>query len=179
MTNDQKNNLRIRRNREICQNLLLALTLLITFIVMLPFIWMVLMSFKTDTQIVNNPFVLPDFSYWDNYIRALNTLPLVTMYKNTAIIAIASQVITLVVSFSSSFALTRLQFRHMRLRNLLEKYFLIGLMVPVYILLFPIFRTNIDLHLTGTRLRPDFTIGCNKYCFRYVALHRFFKGFSC
>ena len=55
-----------------------------------------------------------------------------------------------VVSFMASFALTRMVFRVGRAQSSLRFYFLAGLAVPVYVLLFPIYRLDLALGIFGT-----------------------------
>ena len=55
---------------------------IVSFIAIFPFLWMILLSFKTDTQIMNSPFSLPEVWNFDNYRRALNVLKLPTMYNS-------------------------------------------------------------------------------------------------
>lgn len=50
----------------------------------------------------------------------------------------------------SSFAICRMKFKNRRIKNLLYIYYLIGISVPVYILLFPIYRINIQLGVLDT-----------------------------
>jgi raffinose/stachyose/melibiose transport system permease protein len=60
--------------------------------------------------------------------------------------------IGLVISFTAAFALTRMVFhrRRKRLQRTVRYYFLAGLAVPVYILLFPVYRLDLTFHLFGT-----------------------------
>ncbi|MCF6525408.1 carbohydrate ABC transporter permease [Streptomyces sp. JJ36] len=128
-----------------------ALTYLITFLILLPLFWIVLLSFQTNENILARPFSLSDLSL-ANYDKALETLDLMLMYKNTLILAVFSVTIGLAVSYMAAFALTRMAFRNGRRRtqNAMKYYLLAGLAVPVYILLFPVYRLDIALGLFGT-----------------------------
>lgn len=128
-----------------------AVAYLITFVILLPLLWIVLLSFQTNENILAHPLSLSDLSL-ANYRQALKTLDLMVMYKNTLILAVFSVTIGLAVSFMAAFALTRMVFRSGRrgLQNAMRYYFLAGLAVPVYILLFPVYRLDIALDLFGT-----------------------------
>ncbi|MBT2443951.1 ABC transporter permease subunit [Streptomyces sp. ISL-36] len=130
-----------------------AVAYLITFVILFPLLWIVLLSFQSNENILENPFTLADLSL-ANYRRATETLNLLVMYKNTLILAIVSVTLGLVVSYLAAFALTRMVFRRggRRAQNTLRYYFLGGLAVPVYILLFPVYRIDIALGLFGTHL---------------------------
>ena len=130
--------------------LLIFIVVLITLLMIFPFVWTIVMSFKTDTDIINAPLALPKVWNFDNYIRALKTLDIFAMYKNTFFIVIVTQIVSLVITFMSSFAICRMKFKNRRIKNLLYIYYLIGISVPVYILLFPIYRINIQLGVLDT-----------------------------
>lgn len=129
---------------------LIFIVVLITLLMIFPFVWTIVMSFKTDTDIINAPLALPKVWNFDNYIRALKTLDIFAMYKNTFFIVIVTQIVSLVITFMSSFAICRMKFKNKKIKNLLYIYYLIGISVPVYILLFPIYRINIQLGVLDT-----------------------------
>ncbi|MDT7839784.1 carbohydrate ABC transporter permease [Streptomyces justiciae] len=130
-----------------------AAAYLITFVILFPLLWIMLLSFQTNDNILNHPFSLSQLTL-DNYRQALDTLNLLVMYKNTLILAVVSVTIGLVISYMAAFALTRMVFRggRRRTQNTLRFYFLAGLAVPVYILLFPVYRLDISFGLFGTYL---------------------------
>lgn len=126
-----------------------GLAYLVTFLIVLPLLWIVLLSFQPSGNILSNPF---DFSQltFENYANAIGTLPLLTMYGNTILIALISVTVGTAVSFTASFALTRMIFRRKRVQSALRYYLLAGLAVPVYILLFPVYRLDLALGIFGT-----------------------------
>ena len=99
--------------------ILFTILFILTAVVMVPFLWSILLSFKTNNEIVNAPTALPAVFNFDNYVRALETLDLPSMYKNTIIIAVVAEFITLIITFMSSFAISRLVFRKERNRKAL------------------------------------------------------------
>ncbi|MBC2905949.1 carbohydrate ABC transporter permease [Streptomyces sp. PSKA01] len=125
-----------------------AVAYLITFVILFPLLWIVLLSFQTNDNILNHPFSLSDLSL-ANYQRAMETLNLLVMYKNTLILAVVSVTVGLVISYMAAFALTRMVFRG-RTQNALRYYFLVGLAIPVYVLLFPVYRLDIAFGLFGS-----------------------------
>ncbi|MGW0777839.1 carbohydrate ABC transporter permease [Streptomyces sp. NPDC002835] len=128
-----------------------AVAYLITFVILLPLLWITLLSFQTNENILADPFSLSDLGL-ANYRQALETLDLMLMYKNTLILAVFSVTIGLAVSYMAAFALTRMVFRGggRGVQNTMKYYFLAGLAIPVYILLFPVYRLDIALGLFGT-----------------------------
>lgn len=126
--------------------------LLIAVAALIPLLWAAMLSFKTNSEIVNAPLALPEAFSFDNYQRALQVLDLGSMYKNTLILVVTGTFFSVVFTFMSAFAITRLHYRHPSVPENLYLFLLIGLAVPVYILLFPIYRIDSRLGILGTRL---------------------------
>lgn len=126
-----------------------AAAYLVTFMIVLPILWIALLSLQPSDQILSDPFAADSLTL-DNYRNAIANLPLVQMYKNTIIVALASVTIGTVVSFMASFALTRMVFRRRTVQSSTRFYLLAGLAVPVYVLLFPIYRLDLALGIFGT-----------------------------
>lgn len=123
---------------------------LITFIVVFPLIWSILLSFKTNSEILSEPFSLPKTFGFENYIRAFQTLNLFQLYKNTIIIAFFSITIELVITFMSGFALSKMIFKRPALKKFIYTFLIIGLTIPPFILLFPIFKMTSFFKIQGT-----------------------------
>lgn len=122
---------------------------LVTFLIILPLLWIVLLSFQPSAKILNDPFSFVALTL-DNYVNAMTSLPLLQMYGNTIFIALVSVTVGAAVSFMAAFALTRLVFRRRRVQSSIRFYLLAGLAVPVYILLFPVYRLDLALGVFGT-----------------------------
>lgn len=122
---------------------------LVTFLIVLPILWIALLSLQPSDTILSDPFSIDSLSF-DNYRDAIASLPLLQMYKNTIIVAAVSVTIGAAVSFMASFALTRMVFRRRTAQSSLLFYLLAGLAVPVYVLLFPIYRLDLALGIFGT-----------------------------
>lgn len=152
-------------------------TVLLTVVILIPFIWLIILSFKTNTEIMNEPFSLPKSLSWTNYKSALETLPLLNMYKNTFIIAAATEILCLVVTFMGSFALTRLTYTHKKLQNAMYLFLISGLMIPIYILLFPIYRINIVFKLVGNYISVILPLAASSISFNCLMFVGFMKSF--
>lgn len=109
---------------------LLFIVILVTLLMIFPFVWTIVMSFKTDNDIINAPLALPKVWNFDNYVRALKTLNIFAMYKNTFIVVVTTQIVSLVITFMSSFAICRMKFQNRKIKNLLYTYYLLGISVP-------------------------------------------------
>ena len=54
--------------------------------VIFPFLWMIMTSFKTDPEILFSPWKLPESIQWDNYSRAWNKAHIGRYFLNTLIV---------------------------------------------------------------------------------------------
>jgi len=118
----------------------------VTVITVFPFLWMIILSFKTNSEIMLSPLSMPDSINFDNYVHALDTLNYQQLYLNTFTICIVSIVAELVITFLSSFVLARMDFgRH--LKQLIYGYLILGLSISPFILLFPVYKINLLLGL--------------------------------
>ncbi len=102
-----------------------------------PLVWMVLSSLKSSGEIFSTPPKLfGETLEFGNYSDALNYLPFGRFMLNTAFVAIAGTVITLVTSALSAYAFARLRFRG---RDSLFLVYLGTLMVPQEVVVVPMF----------------------------------------
>lgn len=127
----------------ISQILLIIWAILVIF----PFLWMVMTSFKTDPEIIFSPWELPASLQWDNYQRAWNQAHIGTYFKNTIIVVSGSVFLTLLFSAMAAYVLARFEFRGNRIIFYL---FMLGLMFPVFLALVPLFFVVNDLHMLST-----------------------------
>ena len=122
---------------------------LITVIVVFPLLWMVLLSFKTSSEIMSNPLAWPTAFNLDNFKNALNTLDFPRLYANTFEVCIVSLALELIITFCSSFVIARMEFKYPKLKQLLYGFLIMGLAVSPFILLFPVYKINAFMGLRG------------------------------
>lgn len=154
-----------------------VLTTIITLLVVVPFVWMVLLVFKDNASILNDPLALPTSLNLDNFTRALDTLDLGLLYKNTFIIAALALAIQLFITFLSSFALTRLVYRRKWLANAIYLFFIAGQAIPPFILLFPVYRITIELGIENTYLSLVLPYVAMSVGFNTLLFTGFLRGF--
>jgi N-acetylglucosamine transport system permease protein len=126
-----------------------AHTLLIIWaaMVIFPFLWMIVTSFKTDPEILFSPWNFPDTIQWNNFSRAWNEARIGRYFVNSFIVIIPSLAGTLLVSAMAAYVLARFDFPG---RRILYYVFMAGLMFPVFLALVPLFFLVQDLHMTAT-----------------------------
>jgi multiple sugar transport system permease protein len=112
--------------------------LLGSFIMVLPFLWMVSTSLKTPTDILREypPRLIPSTFLISNYTTALTSLPFDRFYFNSLLVATCVTLLQLLTSSLAAYAFARLRFKG---RNALFFLYLIGLMIPFPVLLLPNF----------------------------------------
>lgn len=122
--------------------------ILITVLVMFPFLWMIILSFKTNAEIMSSPLSLPETLNFDNYKNAFATLDFLQLYANTFFVCIASLAFELVITFCSSFVLSRMVFKSARLKKMIYGFLIMGLSISPFILLFPVYKISVALDFT-------------------------------
>ena len=135
----------INKKKKIAMYIVMAL---ITLIIVFPFIWMVLLSFKTNSDIMSNPLALPKSFNLENFKHALEVLDYPRLYVNTFFVCIISIVVELVITFLSAFVLARMQMNE-KIRKAVYSYLILGLAISPFILLFPVYKINVFFGLSG------------------------------
>lgn len=120
--------------------------ILITLTTVFPFLWMVLLSFKSNSDIMLNPLSMPGSIDFQNYSNALEILNYPRLYYNTFLICVASILIELTITFLSSFVLARMEFNS-KMKSIIYGFLILGLSISPFILLFPVYKINLLLGL--------------------------------
>lgn len=149
----------------------------VTLLILLPVLWVGFLSFRNSSEILNNPFSWPESWSLENYTRAFVTLDFFTLYKNTIIVAVLTIVIEIVITFMSSFALTRMVFKSKKLQNLIQLYFISGLAIPAFILIFPVYRITILLDLLNSYWSLVLPYIATSIAFNTLLFTGFLRGF--
>ncbi len=116
---------------------------MLALIYVLPLLWIVMVSLKTNAEIFSNPFGWPDVLQLGNYIFAWNQGMLGTALKNSFIICFITLFFSLFIGSMAAFGIARMRWK---LSGPTFVYFLIGMMVPVHCVLIPLFVTFSKLH---------------------------------
>ena len=117
-------------------------------IVIYPVVWLVLSSFKTQLEFLNEPFwTLPQSFSLDNYVTAFVDGGLGKYILNSVIVVFPSIAIILVLGVAAGFALEVMVWRG---RGGVLLVFLAGVMIPAQMILLPLFTIYFKLHLTST-----------------------------
>lgn len=102
-----------------------------------PFIWMLITSFKTLPQLLNDPLgFLPTPFTFQNYVDAWNDAPFAQAYFNSIYIAVLVVIGTLITAAMAGYAFARIRFRGSRV---LFVVFLATQMIPMQVTLIPFY----------------------------------------
>jgi raffinose/stachyose/melibiose transport system permease protein len=119
-------------------------------IVIVPIYWIVITSFKTQSNyFVTNPFAPPTAPTLDNY-RLVIEADFARYFINSVIITLGAVVPAVLVSFMAAYAVVRASDRWL-LRSV-NSLFLMGLAIPLQAAIIPIYLIIIRLHLYDTLL---------------------------
>jgi multiple sugar transport system permease protein len=106
-------------------------------LVISPFLWMILTSFKDMSEIyVYPPKWLPEKFNFDNYVNAFTAAPFGRYYLNSLIVAFAVTLGQLITCSMAAFAFARLRFKG---RDILFYIFLGTMMIPYNVTMIPSF----------------------------------------
>jgi len=114
----------------------------------IPFVWMILGSFKTTSEIRQYPTeFLPREATFENYVELFGRLDFATFFMNSIIVAVFVTLGNIVFSSMVGYALAKLEFRGKRL---LFGLVLTTLMVPGVVTFVPLFVLTANLGLVNS-----------------------------
>lgn len=117
---------------------------LLALVYLVPLLWVVLVSFKTDKEIFTSPWALPEAMNWDNYATAWIKGNLARATLNSFLVCVAALLLSMVIGSMASFAIGRMRWK---LSSIVMTYFLTGMMIPIHCILIPLFKTFSNLEL--------------------------------
>jgi N-acetylglucosamine transport system permease protein len=116
-------------------------------VVIVPFLWVVLSSFKTTKEILASPFSLPAHWSFDNYSSAWTDAGIRQFFLNTVIVVGVALVLVMLLGAMCAYVLARFSFRGSRFIYYLM---LAGLTFPIFLAIVPLFFVLKNLGLINT-----------------------------
>ncbi len=126
-----------------------GLVLLLVAIMLLPLFYMVMMSFKTSTEIANDPLGLPASLYWGNYMEALSSMGYARSVLNSMGITVSVILVVVLAGAMAAYPLARLQ---NRVSRIIVMIMALGLATPNFVTITPIYVIFRDLGLLDSCL---------------------------
>ena len=138
----------IQSTKRIILNILRWLFLLVLLaIALLPFLWVIISSLRTNLELQVSPFGLPKALQWNNYLNALQMADLPRLLINSLLVATFTVVLNSFITSMTSFVLSREYFKG---RDVLYTLFTAGILIPVISFMVPYFTliTRVKLYNT-------------------------------
>lgn len=128
--------------------------ILATVIVLLPLIWLLFSSLKTQEELTRNVWSFPRTLYIQNYINAWTRGRMGMYMLNSLISTIVTIIGTIVTSVTLSFILARFHFK----ANRIIFYLIIaGMMIPIHSAVIPLYIMHKDLNLQNNLIALGIT----------------------
>ena len=112
------------------------LVFVFSFTCLFPLVWMGYTSLKTNQEYTQSSLALPEKLNFSNYYNVLVQANFGMYFTNSAITAIATMALVVLFAFIAGYFLSRYRFKG---RSVIYGFFMLGLVVPTYAWLLPIF----------------------------------------
>lgn len=132
-------------------------TALIVIIALIPLVWVIFLSLKSNSEIFLNPLTFPQKVMWTNYVDAFHKIPFLKMLGNTGLEMVIAIPVSLTISIFSSFAIARIIVGKGKLNNFLYTYYISGIIIPGFVLMLPIYLMMNKIGLYDTILSMALT----------------------
>ena len=126
------------RNALIGKIVLYIVLLIITALMVIPFLWMLSASIKSNREVfIMDPFEwIPKVPRWENYADIWTKIPLLTFVKNTVILTIVVTFLQLLTSSFAAYSFSKLEFKH---KNTLFLAYIATIAMPWQVYMVPQF----------------------------------------
>ncbi len=145
-----KRHMGLKAANRVSNTAIYILLTIISIVWLLPFVFILLQSFRCETDRGMVGYILPKVWGFDNYIKLWNS-DFRRWYINTFIIALVSAVLVTVIQLCMSYTLSRFRFK---MRGPLMRFMLILGMFPGMLTMIILYRVLADLGLTQANAVP-------------------------
>lgn len=153
-----------------------AFLILLTLVYILPFLWIISVSVRSNAEVFKNPFGIPEKFLWENYKIAWTAGKLGKATLNSVIVCGITLIISLLVGAMAAFAIGRMRWK---LSDTALGYFMIGMMIPVHCVLIPLYAFFSKISFTnrlGSLILPYITFSLPMTIFILVNFFRSMPG---
>ena len=124
--------------------------MLITLLTLLPLIWMLSASLKTDSEVFSLPIRwIPEQPQWRNYIKIWNKIPLGRFTWNTLKLTVMITVIQIITSSFAGYGFSKCKFKG---RDLLFLCYVTTIAIPWQVYMLPQYSIMNKLHLVDSHM---------------------------
>lgn len=150
-----------------------AIMIVIGISFLFPLYWMINISFKSRSEVYNNPFGLPNQWVFSNYRDALEKFNFFRYLSNSLIYSISTIIITILLGSMFAYCISRMNWKY---KGFALSYISMGLIIPVQVVIIPIMIMIRSMGLKGTHLGlilPYSAFGLSSCVLMFYA---FFRG---
>lgn len=123
------------------------LLLAVAAIQLYPIVWIFLSSIKpAQEHIMNPPYALPEIPTLINYRNLLDSM-IPVYFRNSVIVAAVTLFFIVTLGALAAYPLSKMRFKG---RNLIRNFFMLGIMIPIFVSLVPMFSIYNALGLKNT-----------------------------
>ncbi|GIN12558.1 ABC transporter permease [Shouchella clausii] len=113
-----------------------------------PVIWLLLSSLKEPSEFITNSMnALPEGVYLGNYVEAWKTGNMGVYFRNSIFVTFPALIGIILFGSMAAFAIEKLRWK---LKNVVMLLFLAGIMIPVQIVLLPLFQIYFNINLLNS-----------------------------
>lgn len=146
----------------------------ITFLIVAPFLWLIVSSLKTEAEIGRgDPFAMPDMLMWQNYVDAWNIGGFGDLIGNSLINVVGVVGLILVTCVPAGYALAKIRFPG---RELVFYAFIFGLTIPIQAIIIPLYQVLSGLGLINSLTGVILAQTSNLIPFGIFLMRSFFVG---
>lgn len=158
---------------KIVRLILRIVLILITIVVVYPFVWSIFSSFKTNEEFLASPFSLPSGFYLDNFVRAFQKSNIAGNFLSSIIVLICTLFLVVLFTVPASYVLSRYRFAG---RRLIKSFFMALIFVPVSLIMIPLFSQMSSMHLLNNRIALSFVYAAMLYPFSIFLLSGYMES---
>ncbi|MCG5454514.1 carbohydrate ABC transporter permease [Micromonospora sp. PSH03] len=162
----------LRRELGVANALSHGFLLLWGLLTVLPLLWMFISSFKTNAEILADPWGLPGALHLDNWARAWTGAHIGRYFINSLVVVAGSVSLTMLMGATAAYVFARYEFRG---RQVVYYLFVGGLMFPVFLALVPLFFVVRNAGLFNTWLGLILVYAAYSLPFTVFFLTAFFR----
>ena len=120
---------------------------ILSVLILIPVLWVFVNSVKSSADILLKPLALPSKLEFGNFSRAWNEAGFGTGFINSIIVTTITVTLIVIISAMAAYVLSRKTFRF---RTMIQNTFLMGLMLPTFLAMAPLFLLMNSLKLVNS-----------------------------
>jgi len=146
--------------------------ILVTIILLYPFLWNLLASFKSNTEFLTDPFAFPTTIHFENYVRAFLKAKMANYFFNSVFVIILSTTILVVFVVPFSYVISRYVFWGSKV---IYNLYMACIFIQATYIMIPLFLQINKIHLLDNRIMLCAVYAVLQFPFAIFVLSGFIK----